>query len=202
MASSPRSSDGQKRAWTTLALLALVKRGTIYDNDGQATRALQARAAHLTLAVTCDGMSRALNYLQQEQLIIVEVVGNRTYSIQLAGTLTAASVEALKRDEDWARDHVHKRTYTGQPIGAPPTIRLEGSETNETRPADQQAVPSDHTSNEALHTRLVLVEHTMDDILAQLKRIGEQVASPAATIPRPTAAEALRNGAQPTRTGG
>jgi hypothetical protein len=174
------SNEGEQRAYRTLALLSLQRRGPVYDNGGRATHALQTR--FVTKPVTANGMSRALHSLQQDELVRVEIEGRSgCIGIQLAGELTEASVQSLTREEDWAQCIVRKREYSGPPIGRAPRLQLKGREPEApaaptTQPAlEPQGQPAPAAASLDYDKRLDRVEAFIADFDVQLQRINQRL---------------------------
>jgi hypothetical protein len=189
------SNNGKLRAYRTLALLALHRRGRVDDNEGRATQTLQFRAG-ITLPVAADGMSQALHKLQMDQLVIADIGnGSRCYSIQLAGELTPESFAALKRDESWARCFVNNKEYDGPPIGQPADLKLINTkEDSQTvlpglEPLGEPESPAAQLDHE---TRITLLEGSVEEILRLLKQLTGTSPVPAArmAVPRPSLADA------------
>jgi hypothetical protein len=189
------SNNGKLRAYRTLALLALHRRGRVDDDQGQATQTLQFRAG-ITLPVAADGMSQALHYLRRNQLVIADVGnGSRCYSIELAGKLTPDSLASLTRDEHWARCFVNNKHYEGPAIGQPVDPKLiETKEDSQTtlpglEPFGEPESPAAQLDHE---TRITLLEGSVEEILRLVKQLTGASPVPAArmAVPRPSLADA------------
>jgi hypothetical protein len=123
---------GQKRAFSTITLLALHRHGNrtdlspwgeIGDPDGRAALRLLQKMG-IQFPVVPDGLSGALHDLKGRRIINAHVEGTRTYAIFLQGHLTTQTVEALGRDEEWARKFING-VNTAPPSSRAPEIQFE-----------------------------------------------------------------------------
>lgn len=121
-------TNGTQRAYTTVILLTLHQRGEICDGSGTAARTLLTRA-QIPNPVVPQGLSNALHRLRGDGIIVTETDGTRTYRIRLSRTLSKTTVEALKREEDWARAFI-----LGKPLPRltcpPPLLSFANEEAN------------------------------------------------------------------------
>jgi hypothetical protein len=108
--SRQQRAEGQFRAFTTVVLLTLHRKGgEIGDATGAAARELLGKA-QLYQPVVPSGLSNVLHKLRAAGIILTDTYNTRTYSIRLARPLSQSTVDALKREEAWAHAFVRGET--------------------------------------------------------------------------------------------
>lgn len=140
---SQRIQTGQYRAFSTIVLLTLHRRGVrvghmggeIGDAGGYAGQELMARA-RIPGRVTPQGLSTTLHRLRAEGIIDSDTNHMRTYSIWLTGRLSAETIEALEKQEAWARAFIEKRPLPELNC-TPPEIVFANEEDEYIEPDDE-----------------------------------------------------------------
>lgn len=118
----------------------------VNDGGGSAARELLVRA-RLPHPVTPTGMSNALNRLRAHGAVTTSTNETKTYGIWLSRPLSDTTVQALKREEDWARAVILKQPRT-EPGWPPPEITFAEDDEVHADPDDARMLP---TANGSVH---------------------------------------------------
>lgn len=132
---SPRN-EGSLRAYTAVILLTLYRYGEINDAGGSAVRAVLGKAS-IHPATTPQGASNAIHKLRDDEIIVTDTAGCRTYGIWLKRDLSYSTIEALHREEEWAKAFIRKQKPRPAISWAPPVIKF-ADEDGEERPPEAQ----------------------------------------------------------------
>ncbi len=145
-----RSAQGTQRAYATVILLTLHRKGEVEEWSGYATRKLLG-LAQLGNPVVPDGMARAVSKLRGDGTIITKTDETRTCSIKLAGRLSGETLKALQRDEPWAYAFLRGELSLPSPGGGSlPEITFAEADDEgrlDLDSLDQASEPTDSESN-------------------------------------------------------
>ena len=115
-----RTPTGAQRAFTTIILLTLHRKGEISDGGGAAVHQILVKAGGLYTPVVPGALNTAMRKLRSEGVVLTDTGSNATYSVRLARKLSKETIAALEAEEGWARAFIKKEPLPNLTCPPPP----------------------------------------------------------------------------------